>query len=73
VQTLRKQPGSDPALWDESKDKVVAQKRGNTIIERYLDMSRPSGIPDFALSANANKTAETLYRFRILSNQEFNP
>lgn len=73
VQTLRKQPGSDPALWDESKDKVVAQKRGNTIIERYLDMNRPSGIPDYALPANANLSAESLYRFRILSSQEFNP
>jgi len=73
VQTLRKQTGSDPALWDESKDKVVAQKRGNTIIERYLDMNRPSGIPDYALPANANLSAESLYRFRILSNQEFNP
>lgn len=72
VQVLRKRPGSDPAEWDEAKDSVVAQRRGNSIIERYLDMNR-SGIPDYALPANAGLTAETLYRFRILSNQEFNP
>ena len=52
---------------------VVAQLRGNAIIERFLDMNRSAGIPDYALPANANKNAETLYRFRILSNQEFNP
>ena len=73
VQTLRKRPGSAPTLWDETKDSVVAQLRGNAIIERFLDMNRSAGIPDYALPANANKNAETLYRFRILSNQEFNP
>ena len=73
VQTLRKKPGSDARLWDESKDNVVAQLRGNAIIERFIDMNRTAGVPDYALPENANKTAETLYRFRILSNQEFNP
>ena len=73
VQTLRKRPGSDAKIWDEGKDAVVAQLRGNAIIERFLDMNRSAGIPDYALPANANKNAETLYRFRILSNQEFNP
>ncbi len=72
VQVLRKRPGSDPTIWDETKDAVLAQRRGNSIIERYLDMNR-SGIPDYALPANAGLSAESLYRFRILSNQEFNP
>ncbi len=72
VQTLRKKPGSDPTVWDETQDVVVARLRGNTIIERYIDMNR-SDIPDYALPANASKSAESLYRFRILSNQEFNP
>ena len=73
IQTLRKRPGSDPTLWDETKDNAVTQLRGNAIIERFLDMNRKGGIPDYALPANAGLTAETLYRFRILSNQEFNP
>lgn len=72
VQTLRKKPGSDPTVWDETQDVTVARLRGNTIIERYIDMNR-SDIPDYALPANANKSAESLYRFRILSNQEFSP
>ena len=73
VQTLRKRPGSDPTLWDETKDSAATQLRGNAIIERFLDMNRSAGVPDYALPANAGLTAETLYRFRILSNQEFNP
>ena len=72
VQVLRKRPGSDQQVWDEAKDVALAQRRGNSIIERYLDMNR-TGIPDYSLPVNAGLTAETLYRFRILSNQEFNP
>jgi len=72
VQVLRKRPGSDADLWDEAKDKVIAQRRGNSIIERYLDMNR-TGIPDYAATNSVGLSAETLYRFRILSNQEFNP
>ena len=73
VQTLRKKPGSDATLWEEGKDAVVTQLRGNTIIERFIDMNRTAGVPDYALPENANRTAETLYRFRVISNQEFNP
>lgn len=73
AQALRKQPGSDPTLWNEDKDRVVAQLRGNALVERFIDMNRLGGIPDFALPANADKTAGALYRFRILSNQEFQP
>jgi len=73
VQTLRKRPGSDPKVWNEGTDVSVAQLRGNTLIERFIDMNRKEGVPDFALPTNAKINAETLYRFRILANQEFNP
>jgi len=72
AQVLRKRPGSVPTIWDETKDSIVAQRRGNSIIERYLDMNR-TGIPDYAATNSVGLSAETLYRFRILSNQEFNP
>lgn len=71
VEVLRKKPDSKPEEWDEEKDKVVARARGNTVIERYIDMNLPA--LDYANPANASASAESLYRFRILSNKEFNP
>ena len=70
VQTLRKRPGTPPDVWDESRDRVVAELRGNAVIERFLDINR-TDLPDFATDPSA--TAESLYRFRILSSKEFNP
>jgi len=70
VQALKKRPGSAPGVWNEDLDKNVAEHRGSTVIERFIDMNRP-GIPDFATTSNVN--AETLYRTRILSTSDFNP
>jgi len=75
VQTLRKPPGGDPTLWEESADNITSELRGNTMIERYLDMNRDD-IPDFASapsSGGEEPNAENLYRFRVLTNREFNP
>lgn len=70
VQTLRKRPDSNQSVWNEGRDHVIAELRGSTLIERFLDMNRDD-IPDFATDPNAS--AESLYRFRVLSNKEFNP
>lgn len=70
VQSLKKKPDSNPEIWDETKDHVIAEFRGNTLIERFIDMNRAGGIPDYATTPNAS--AEGLYRFRILSSKEFN-
>lgn len=72
VQVLRKRPNSDPQIWEENRDTSIAQRRGNTLVERFLDMNRVA-VPDYALPANAGQSAETLYRFRVLSNQDFVP
>ncbi len=71
VQRLKKRKGGDPNIWDEKIDHAVAELRGNTVIERFIDMNRSGGIPDYATDSTAN--AESLYRFRILSNKEFTP
>jgi len=70
VQRLRKRPNTDPTLWNEDEDPAGAEIRGNTLIERFIDLNRPN-LPDFATDATAN--AETLYRFRVLSNKRFTP
>jgi len=70
VQVLKKKPGSVPTVWDEGKDALVAENRGNTIVERFIDMNR-ADIPDFAVAPSAS--AEDFFRFRILSTKQFNP
>jgi len=72
VQTLQKGPGTSPTVWDESKDKVGAEYRGSALVERYIDPSDPE-IPDFALPANASKSMDPFYRFRILQMKRFAP
>ena len=72
VQTLQKAPGGSPTVWDESKDKVGAEYRGSALVERYIDPSDPN-IPDFTLPANADKSMDGFYRFRILQTKRFAP
>ena len=72
VQTLQKAPGGSATVWDESKDKVGAEYRGSALVERYIDPSDPN-IPDFTLPANADKSMDGFYRFRILQTKRFAP
>ena len=72
VQTLRNPPAADPEIWSESKGQVMAELRGNTLIERFIDLGG-TGVVDFALPANASANAESLYRFRVLATKDFNP
>ena len=76
VQTLRKPPKGDPTIWEEAAGGITSELRGNTVIERYIDMNRKNGIPDYAqppTTSGDEASAESLYRFRVLSSQEFNP
>jgi len=93
VQTLKKRlgagiPASDPRWleWDESKDAVLGDYRGSTLIERYIDPSDPD-LPDFTLKANLDSnysldsfpdpdpnkkgSLKSAYKFRILSTKKF--
>jgi len=72
VQTLQKVTGSSSAVWDESRDRVVAEYRGEALIERYVDPEDPE-IPDFAAPENAGLALDGFYRFRILQSKRFAP
>lgn len=71
VQVLEKRAGSNPAGWDEDRDRVVAEYRGSTLIERYIDPN-DSRIPDYATSPTA-EPLHNYYRWRVVSNTQFNP
>jgi len=72
VQALKK-PSNDanPNIWNEDKDKVVAEYRGSTTLERYIDPN-DSRIPDYTTAANP-VPLESFYKFRVLSQKQFTP
>ncbi len=71
VQALQKARSTSPGTWDESKDRVAGEYRGEAVIERYIDPKR-SGIPDFA-GASGTQTLDDYYDYRVLGRKQFAP
>jgi hypothetical protein len=66
--------------WDESKDQVVAEYRGSTTIERYIDPEDRRFDPKNVETAAKGDvidpdqvSLEPLYRFRVVESKRFNP
>jgi len=81
VQSLRKNPGTDAAVWDESRDRRISELRGSTLIERYIDPNTkddpatPSvneGIPDYATATDPEPLSR-FYKWRVVSENYFQP
>lgn len=74
VQVLRKSRQSSPGSWDEEFDSVVAESRGSTIVERYIDPNDPR-LPNFAKLPLTDPAAnlDQYYRFRSISSSTFKP
>jgi len=72
TQVIKKARGTDPAKFDPERDVAVAEYRGSTLIERYLDPAEKR-IPDYAKQPDAEPALSDLYRFRIISSQRFAP
>lgn len=74
LQQVSRSRGGDAdawATWDEGTDRVIAENRGSSIIERYVDPADTT-LPDFASAANTD-TLDAHYRFRILGTTKFGP
>jgi uncharacterized protein (TIGR02600 family) len=74
VQVLRKAKGEAPEEWNEQLDSVVAESRGSTIVERYIDPN-DDRLPNFANLPLTDPSAnlDQYYRFRIVSSSTFQP
>jgi hypothetical protein len=80
VQGLQKSRSTDPAQWDETKDKILGEYRGSAMIERFIDSGDPD-LPDFATNTGGNATRfpdpqarfdiNSYYKFRVLSTKKF--
>jgi hypothetical protein len=78
VQVLKKRANSDQTIWEEDKDQVLAESRGATMLERYID----SGDATFdtgwdsdtrSLSFGGKADLSQFYKFRIISTKKFAP
>ncbi len=77
AQALRKAPNTPATKWVSGKDQVVAEYRGSSIIERYID-ANDLLLPDFAVQTisdpgSANLNIDQYYKFRIVSTKRFAP
>jgi uncharacterized protein (TIGR02600 family) len=77
VQTLKKKPGGNAAVWDETKDTVTGELRGSETIERYISPNE-EGIPDYAGEYSADASAEpadlgAFYKWRTVQTRRFAP
>lgn len=71
AQVLRKSPSTAPDAWDEAKDRMAAELRGSTLIERYIDPNA-TNIPDYATKADAEPLS-AFYKWRVVSENYFQP
>ncbi len=76
AQLLRKARSVAANKFDPEKDSIMAEYRGSSLIERYIDPTDTANpIPDYAASANPLSLAplETFYKFRTLESKRFSP
>lgn len=72
VQVLQKAASTKPTIWDEQKDRIAADYRGEATIERYLDPAR-TDIEDFATSPTTDRNLDDYYDYRITGRRQFVP
>ena len=73
VQALKQKTAATAAdyeTWKENSESIVAEYRGSTLLERYLDST--AQFPDFT-SATSTVSVEDFYKFRVISTKRFAP
>jgi hypothetical protein len=69
VQLISKSRSTPANEWNVETEKITAEQRGASVIERYLDPNDPT-IPDMTRS---NLALDEFYRYRILTTEPFTP
>lgn len=79
AQVLRKAKGTEPSQWDPLSDQVVAEYRGSSVVERYVDPN-DSDIPDYvellkddSSSSIDAPTIDEFYKYRVIQPTRFAP
>jgi hypothetical protein len=71
VQALQKSRLTPAGTWDDKRDRVAAELRGSSLIERYIDPNA-TDIPDYATDPNAEPLTR-FYKWRVASETHFQP
>lgn len=61
-----------PDVFDASIDRVVAEYRGSSIVERYVEPNDPD-IPDYAVDFDSPHSLDQFYKFRVVNPTRFAP
>ena len=72
VQVLKPGRQGEPGKWEPEYDTVAAEKRGDCLLERYLDPN-DERLPDYAGEPDTEGSLLDFYQFRIISNRRFAP
>jgi len=72
AQALRNPFDTPAGIWRERPQYILSEYRGSVVIDRYLD-PEDTNIPDFANSANFNKSIDSYYKYRLLESRRFLP
>ena len=77
TQVIQKARSTDPSVFEPTKDTIVSEYRGSTVIERYIDPNDTSTqIPDYASASTgvlAQAPLDSFYKFRTIESKRFNP
>ncbi len=76
AQLVKKARSTAPGSFDPTKDAIMGEYRGSTLIERYIDPNDSATMPDYADGSGnpLSKTPlEAYYRFRVLESKRFSP
>jgi uncharacterized protein (TIGR02600 family) len=62
---------SQGGAWSETTGRILSEYRGSTLVERYIDPN-DKAVPDYATEFSPRPIHE-FYKWRIVSNTQFNP
>ncbi|MCB1086153.1 MAG: Verru_Chthon cassette protein A [Verrucomicrobiae bacterium] len=66
-------PGNDPGRWDVLTDQVVAEYRGSSVVERYVEPN-DKDIPDYTTASPGKLlSVDRFYKYRVVSPTRFAP
>jgi uncharacterized protein (TIGR02600 family) len=76
AQVLKKARSSAANEFDSTRDSVLSEYRGSTLLERFIDPTDVANpIPDYAAAGNPLNLPplDTFYQFRVIESKRFNP
>lgn len=76
AQVITKARSTAADTMDPTKDAILGEYRGSSVIERYIDPTDVSNpLPDYGAASNplGEKPLDTYYKFRTLESKRFSP